>query len=63
MANVPLIKIFISSPSDVNDERQLALEVIEQLPYRPAYREQVAFHVVAWDKPEGRDTRAHKNRG
>lgn len=48
---IPYIRIFISSPGDVNDERQIALEVIEQLPYRPALREKVAFRVVGWDKP------------
>lgn len=48
---IPFIRIFISSPGDVNDERKLALEVIEQLPYRPTFREKVAFRVIAWDKP------------
>jgi formylglycine-generating enzyme required for sulfatase activity len=48
---IPQIRIFVSSPGDVNDERQVALEVIEQLPYRPAYREKVTFRVIAWDKP------------
>ncbi len=48
---IPFIRIFVSSPGDVNDERQIALEVIEQLPYRPTFREKVAFRVIAWDKP------------
>lgn len=50
-AHVPIIRIFISSPSDVNDERKIALDVIEQFPYRPVFRGKVAFQVVAWDKP------------
>ncbi|MCK6580626.1 MAG: SUMF1/EgtB/PvdO family nonheme iron enzyme [Anaerolineae bacterium] len=48
---IPFIRIFVSSPGDVNDERKIALEVIEQLPYRPGFREKVAFRVIAWDKP------------
>jgi hypothetical protein len=50
MDNIPLIRIFLSSPGDVNDERQIALEVIERLPNRPAFRERVTFRVIAWDK-------------
>lgn len=54
-AHIPIIRIFISSPGDVNDERKIALDVVEQFPYRPVFREKVAFRVVAWDKP-GADT-------
>lgn len=53
--HIPYIKVFISSPGDVNDERKIALEVIEQLPYQPVFRDKVAFRIVAWDKP-GADT-------
>ncbi len=49
--HIPFIRIFVSSPGDVNDERKIALDVIEQLPYRPTFREKVAFRVIAWDKP------------
>jgi hypothetical protein len=49
--HMPFVRIFVSSPGDVNDERKIALEVIEQLPYRPTFREKVAFRVIAWDKP------------
>ena len=48
---VPHIRVFISSPGDVNDERKIALDVIAQFPYKPSFRERVAFRVVAWDKP------------
>ncbi|MEO1647099.1 MAG: SIR2 family protein, partial [Chloroflexota bacterium] len=48
---IPYLRVFLSSPGDVNDERKLALDVIEQLPYRPTFRDKVAFRVVAWDKP------------
>jgi hypothetical protein len=52
---IPYIRVFISSPGDVNAERQITLEVIDRLPYRPAFRDKVAFRVIAWDKP-GADT-------
>lgn len=45
------MRIFLSSPGDVADERALALQVIEQLPYDPLLRSKVTFEVVAWDKP------------
>jgi len=51
LITVPQIRVFVSSPGDVNDERKIALEVIEQLPYRPSFREKVMFRVIAWDKP------------
>lgn len=51
MSAVHLIRVFISSPGDVNEERKIALEVIERLPNRPAFREKVAFRVIAWEKP------------
>lgn len=50
MAQVPILRVFISSPGDVVSERKLALEVIERFPDRPAFREKVAFRVIAWDK-------------
>ena len=52
---IPNLRIFLSSPSDVNDERKIALDVIERLPYKAAYRERVSFTVIAWDKT-GADT-------
>jgi hypothetical protein len=45
------IRIFLSSPGDVADERKIALEVIDQLPDRPAFRDKVTMRVIAWDKP------------
>ncbi len=47
---IPQIRVFLSSPSDVADERKIALEVIEHLRNRPTFRERVAFYDVAWDK-------------
>ncbi|MEO1667651.1 MAG: SUMF1/EgtB/PvdO family nonheme iron enzyme [Chloroflexota bacterium] len=48
---IPYIRVFISSPGDVSAERKIALDVIDYFPNRPAFRERVAFRVVAWDKP------------
>src|SRR5262245_16190984 len=53
--SVPFYRVFLSSPGDVNEERRIVLEVLDRLPNRPAFREQVGFRVVAWDKP-GADT-------
>jgi hypothetical protein len=49
--HIPYLRIFVSSPGDVNNERRIALDVIEQLSYRPAFCDKVAFRVIAWDKP------------
>jgi WD40 repeat protein len=51
MSQIRLIRVFLSSPGDVTEERQIAMEVIERLPNRPAFREKVAFRIIAWDKP------------
>lgn len=45
------LRIFLASPGDVAEERQLALQVLEQLPYDPLLRGQVTLKAVAWDKP------------
>lgn len=38
-AKAPLhLRIFISSPGDVGDERRLARQIIDALPREPAYR-------------------------
>lgn len=50
-SQIPYIRVFISSPGDVSEERKLALDAIEFLPNRPSFRDRVAFRVVAWDKP------------
>ena len=45
------IKIFVSSPGDVPQERKIAQEVIDSLRYDPMLQDKVYFDVVAWDKP------------
>ena len=46
-----LVRIFLSSPGDVADERALALKAIDQLPYDPFLRGRIAIEPVAWEKP------------
>ena len=50
-AHVRHLRVFVSSPGDVTDERALARQVIEDLPYDPWFRGWVTSEVVAWDKP------------
>lgn len=45
------LRIFLSSPGDVADERGLALQVIERLVYEPELRGRVTLEAIAWDKP------------
>lgn len=52
-ADTPLhLRIFISSPGDVGDERRLARQIIEALPRDPAYRGKITSEAVAYDDPE-----------
>ena len=45
------LKIFLSSPGDVADEREIAVKVIEALGKRPSYRGKVELECVRWDDP------------
>ena len=47
------LRIFISSPGDVADERGIALQLFERLQYDPLLRGRVTIEAVAWDKPGG----------
>ncbi|ACZ87177.1 HEAT repeat domain-containing protein [Streptosporangium roseum] len=47
------LRVFLSSPGDVADEREIARTVVEQLQYDPFVRGRVTFDVVAWDQPGG----------
>jgi hypothetical protein len=52
MAVSPLpLRVFLASPGDVGDERALARQVLERLPYDPLLRGRIAIEVVAWDQP------------
>ena len=45
------LRVFLASPGDVADERALARQVLERLPYDPLLRGQVVIEAVAWDQP------------
>lgn len=52
---VPLVRIFLSSPGDVAEERTLARQFIDsELPKFFHLREKVKFELVAWDDPAAR---------
>jgi hypothetical protein len=51
-AGPPLhVRVFLASPGDVADERALARQVLERLPYDPLLRGRVTIEPVAWDQP------------
>jgi hypothetical protein len=50
----PIVRIFLSSPGDVADERKIARELIEgEMQKRPSYRH-LKLEVIAWDDPAAR---------
>jgi hypothetical protein len=50
----PVVRIFLSSPGDVADERKVARELIEgELQKSPSYRD-LKLEVIAWDDPDAR---------
>ena len=51
MQQHPLIRVFLSSPIDVVEERGLAMQVLDQLNYDFQIRGKITIEVVAWDKP------------
>lgn len=46
---IPLIRIFLSSPGDVGEERRLAQQVIKDLPNRHVFRDKLKLAAIAWD--------------
>jgi len=47
------LRIFLASPGDVGEERQIARDVIERLPKDPLLRDRIAVDMVAWDGAGG----------
>lgn len=45
------VRVFLSSPGDVADERAAAAAVLEAIPKEPAWRARVTIDVVRWDDP------------
>jgi len=48
-----ILRIFLGSPGDVLDERILAMQTLNQLPYDPLLFGRVFIQIVAWDNPRG----------
>ena len=49
---VPLVRIFLSSPGDVADERTSARQLIDaELPKLRSLRGRLALELIAWDDP------------
>ncbi|MGV9365634.1 nSTAND1 domain-containing NTPase [Amycolatopsis sp. NPDC003731] len=44
------VRVFLSSPGDVRDERAIALDVLDQLRYDEELRGRADFEVIAWDR-------------
>jgi hypothetical protein len=47
------LRVFLSSPQDVREERGIAARVLTRLPYDPFLRSRVTLEIVAWDGPVG----------
>ena len=45
------IRVFISSPADVSEERATLRKVLGDLPYDPFLRNRVIIEEVSWDRP------------
>ncbi len=43
------IRVFLSSPSDVAEERKIVREVINSFSERARFRDTVKFHIIAWE--------------
>ena len=46
---IPHLRVFISSPSDVSEEREIARSVITDLPRSHLLKGRVTLEPVAWD--------------
>lgn len=46
---IPYLNVFLSSPSDVAEERAIARKIMKRLPNRPMFRGRVALNIIAWD--------------
>ena len=46
------MRVFLSSPADVFEERKVARDMLEKLPREPLLRGRVTIDVVSWDDPD-----------
>ena len=51
MSSETKFRIFLASPGDVQDERNLARKVVDQIRHERAFRDRLNIEVVAWDQP------------
>ncbi len=49
MKTVPQIRVFLSSPGDVNAERGKVRAVVDDINHDPMYKDKLQVEVVAWD--------------
>jgi hypothetical protein len=50
------VRVFLSSPGDVADERGIARKVIEEAAGQAPFRDQLMVRTVAWDNLSSRPT-------
>lgn len=50
-SQVQHLRVFLSSPGDVAEERRLARKVLDALPYDPGLRGRISIEAVSWDDP------------
>ncbi|MCU0482310.1 MAG: DUF4062 domain-containing protein, partial [Anaerolineae bacterium] len=48
---IPVIRVFLSSPGDVNEERKLAISLMEQIATSRRFRNSLHLIIIAWDDP------------
>jgi len=46
-----VFRIFLASPGDVSDERELARTVIDQIRHERAFKDRLNIECIAWDQP------------
>jgi hypothetical protein len=51
-SQIPLIRIFLSSPTDMKKEREFVIDYIEKLRQSPLFRNKVAIDIIAWENPK-----------
>lgn len=50
--HIPQLRIFISSPGDLSEQRDIAEDVLTELFNRRTYRDTVTAQIIRWDKPQ-----------
>lgn len=48
------IRIFVSSPGDVHEERDVAFKIIARIANDPMLRDEVTIKAIGWDRPDSR---------